>query len=81
MAVAEQKQQSQDARQSTGVQSLKHYEQGESLWQDAWKRLRRNKPAVIGLVVIIAWILIAIFAPLLAPKPYDLQVLADNNAG
>ena len=80
MAVAEQNQQPQETRRSAEVASLKHYERGESLWQDAWKRLRRNKPAVVGLIVIIAWILLAIFAPLIAPQPYDLQVLADNNA-
>ena len=38
-----------------------------SLWSDAWRRLRRNKAAVMGMIVIIGFILIAIFAPLLAP--------------
>ncbi|MGM0410383.1 MAG: ABC transporter permease [Bacillota bacterium] len=42
---------------------------GESLWQDAWKRLKRNKAAMIGLGMVILFILVAIFAPLLAP--YD----------
>ncbi len=39
-----------------------------SLWGDARRRLLRNKAAVIGIVVVILYILIAIFAPLLAPK-------------
>src|ERR687898_565485 len=38
-----------------------------SLWGDAWRRLIRNKLAVIGLVIVITFILLAIFAPLLAP--------------
>jgi oligopeptide transport system permease protein len=38
-----------------------------SLWGDAWRRLLRNKGAVIGLFVIAFYILVAIFAPLLAP--------------
>jgi oligopeptide transport system permease protein len=37
------------------------------LWSDAWKRLRKNKAAVIGLIYIAIMVLIAIFAPLLAP--------------
>ena len=35
----------------------------------AWSKLRRNKTAMVGLVIVCAMILIAIFAPLLAP--YD----------
>src|ERR671912_2918699 len=38
-----------------------------SLWSDAWRRLRRNKLAVVGLIVVTAFSLIAIFAPLIAP--------------
>ena len=34
-----------------------------SLWTDAWRRLRRNKLAVVGLVVVVTFSLIAIFAP------------------
>lgn len=40
-----------------------------SLWQDAWYRLRRNKAAMVGLVIIIAAGVMAIFAPVIAP--YD----------
>lgn len=38
-----------------------------SLWSDAWRRLRRNRGAVGGMIVVAMFILIAIFAPLLAP--------------
>jgi oligopeptide transport system permease protein len=64
-----------------------------SLWGDAWRRLIKNKAAVIGGVIILLLIFIAVFAdttvftwftgaepqPLLAPKPYDKQKLVDNN--
>lgn len=33
----------------------------------AWRRLKQRKSAMFGLIVIIAFILIAIFAPLIAP--------------
>lgn len=48
-------------------------------WIDAWRRLRRNKLAVIGLTIILANILAALFAPYIAPKPYKEQVLLDSN--
>jgi peptide/nickel transport system permease protein len=39
-----------------------------SLWGDAARRLRRDKAAVAGLVIILALILVAVFAPAIAPK-------------
>ncbi|MCB9453919.1 MAG: ABC transporter permease [Anaerolineaceae bacterium] len=56
------------------------YVKGDSLWLDAWKRLRRNRLALIGLIIITFNVFIAIFAPVLAPKDFSTQVLADNNA-
>jgi oligopeptide transport system permease protein len=39
-----------------------------SLWQDAWRRLIRNKASVIGLVIVGLFVLVAIFASVLVPK-------------
>ncbi len=38
-----------------------------SPWRDVWKRFRANRLAVIGMVFLIFLILVAIFAPLIAP--------------
>jgi ABC-type dipeptide/oligopeptide/nickel transport system permease subunit len=38
---------------------------------DAWRRFRRNRLALIGLVIASLILFAAIFAPLLAPAPYD----------
>ncbi|MFT4038712.1 MAG: ABC transporter permease [Thermomicrobiales bacterium] len=38
-----------------------------SLWGDAWRRLLKNKLAVLGLVIVVAFSLIAIFAKWIAP--------------
>ncbi|GIV95766.1 MAG: ABC transporter permease [Herpetosiphonaceae bacterium] len=38
-----------------------------SLWSDAWRRLKRNKMAIAGLVYIIFLAIVAIAAPVLAP--------------
>src|SRR5437763_6550033 len=43
---------------------------GTSLWRDAFRRLRRNRLAMAGGVVIVLLCLVAIFADLLAPLPY-----------
>lgn len=48
-----------------------------SLWGDAWKRLRRNKLALIGGFVVLFLIFIAIFGPYLTPYPYYFQNYAD----
>lgn len=42
---------------------------GQSFQHAAWRRLRRNKGALFGLVIILAAIFIAIFAYFLAPDP------------
>jgi peptide/nickel transport system permease protein len=38
------------------------------LWSDAWYRLRRNPGAILGFAVLVVLVLIAIFAPVLAPQ-------------
>lgn len=62
------------------IVQLKESQKGESLWQESWRRLRRNRLAVIGGIIILINIFMAIFAPVLAPRAYDRQTLVDNNA-
>jgi ABC-type dipeptide/oligopeptide/nickel transport system permease subunit len=38
-----------------------------SLWGDAWRRLIRNRLAVVGLIIVVTFSLIAILAPWIAP--------------
>ena len=44
---------------------------GRSLWQDARTRLLRNKAAVVSMIILSIITLMAIFAPLLSPHPFD----------
>jgi peptide/nickel transport system permease protein len=38
-----------------------------------WRAFSRNRGAVFGLVVLVAWIVVAVFAPQLAPRdPYEI---------
>ena len=46
-----------------------------SLWQDAIRRLIQNRAAMIGGITILALIILAIFAPWIAPYSYSYQNL------
>jgi peptide/nickel transport system permease protein len=41
-----------------------------STWADSWKRLRRNRLAVVSLVFLVVVVTVALFAPLLASSGY-----------
>ena len=47
------------------------------LWREAWYRLRRNPGAIVGFSLVLLFVLLAIFAPLIAPYGFD-QVSADG---
>jgi oligopeptide transport system permease protein len=59
------------------------YEVGEqiSLWQDSWRRIRRNRLAVAGLVWIVFLFLVAIVAHFWTPYPVWLQAVGPTYAG
>lgn len=48
-------------------QTLANTRPSRSLWSDAWRRLRRNKMAMVGLAYLTILAIVAIFAPLIAP--------------
>ena len=54
---------------------------GKSLFRDSMERLFRNKLAITGMVIIILAILMAVFAPAIAPQdPTDQSLLKTNSA-
>lgn len=48
-------------------------------WQDAWRRLKQNKAAMAGLVVILLLTTMAIVGPMVSGHTYDNQVLTRTN--
>src|SRR5690554_1475141 len=50
---------------------------GNSLGKDAWRRLKKNKMAVIGMIIVILYSILAATAPLLPIYPYD-QIILDH---
>jgi len=60
--------------------TLRRKPSADSPGRDALRRLFKNRLAVAGAVVILVFLLAALFAPLVAPRPYDEGDLVMNNA-
>ena len=55
--------------------------QGTSLWQDAWRRLRKNRMAVFSACVLAAMFLFVVAGPWVVPWSYEQQDLAYGAQG
>ncbi|GMW01896.1 MAG: peptide ABC transporter permease [Candidatus Hydrogenedentota bacterium] len=55
------------------VPTAEPIEKGTSLWKDAWRRLRRNRLAVFGLVVLVFMIAAVLLGPFVSPYSYETQ--------
>ena len=59
---------------------LEHDGPPSGLWRDALRRLRRNPGALFGLAFVVLFIVVAIFAPLIAPRrPNDIDLSIVTN--
>ena len=56
--------------------SMESIEQGTSLWQDAWIKLRKNRLALCGLITLGTLCLACLVTPWIAPYGYEEQNLA-----
>lgn len=54
--------------------------QSKTFAQDAWNRFKKNKLAMIGLVILVILILLAIFVPIFSQFTYEQQDLLNRNA-
>jgi peptide/nickel transport system permease protein len=61
---------------NTSVKNKK--EKVSSPWLDAWRSFRKNKLAMLGLMLILFFILLAIFAPVLTHFDYKAQNLMNR---
>lgn len=50
-----------------------------SYWQDAWRRLLKNKLAMLGLFFLAFLTFMAIFGPIISPHTVDYQELVNQN--
>ena len=44
-----------------------------TFWQETWRRIRQDKAAFISLIVLVLYVLLAIFAPMLSSYGFDQQ--------
>lgn len=44
---------------------------GRSYWSNIWRKFKKNKLAVLGLIFVFILVILGIFAPWLAPYSYD----------
>jgi len=49
-------------------------------WTQVWRRYRRDKAALVSGVIVTVLVLVAVFAPWLAPYDYTQQVMANRYA-
>ena len=61
------------------LSTIETVEEPVSLWRDAWYRLKRNRLAIFGLVVVVILAFAAIFGPYLTPYDYLSQDLNARN--
>jgi len=57
------------------ITDISEAEQGTSLWQDAWLRLRKNHLALFGLGLLVVFVVLALLTPWIAPYGYEAQNL------
>jgi oligopeptide transport system permease protein len=50
-----------------------------SLWADAWRRLKKNRMALAGLLIVVGMVVLCLAAPILPIYPYEEQVIAHQN--
>ncbi len=50
-----------------------------SYWKDAWRRLKKNKIAMVALVIIGVLVIFAVVGPYLSPYTYSQQIRGDEN--
>jgi peptide/nickel transport system permease protein len=53
-------------------------EKVESPWLEAWRSFKKNKLAVIGTLIVLFFIVVAIFAPVIAPSGINDQMLSNR---
>ncbi|MGO7872662.1 ABC transporter permease [Rhizobium leguminosarum] len=61
------------------LSTVETVEEPVSLWRDAWYRLKRNRLAIFGLVIVLILAFTAIFGPYLTPYDYLSQDLNARN--
>jgi oligopeptide transport system permease protein len=60
-------------------ESVSAERESTTFWQDAWRRLKANKVAMVALVIVLFYVLMAFVAPMFIPYSYEDQVRGSEN--
>lgn len=66
-----------ESLQDSNVSLQKANDKVTSPWKEAWKGFKKNKLALVGTGIVIFFVIIAIFADVIAPFSYKEKVLTD----
>jgi oligopeptide transport system permease protein len=66
----------QPVEKTTNVEAI--VRPSQTYWQDAWRRLKKNKMAMAGMVVLIVLAVLSIVAPMLSSFDYKTQFLKEG---
>jgi oligopeptide transport system permease protein len=66
----------QPVEKTTNVEAI--VRPSQTYWQDAWRRLKKNKMAMAGMVVLIVLTILSIVAPMVSSFDYKTQFLKDG---
>ncbi len=67
------------ARNENPIEPRQQEEKPASPWRDAWKSFRKNKMALLGLGLVSFFVIMAVFAPIIAPEGTNEQKLSSDN--
>ncbi|WP_408009428.1 ABC transporter permease [Pseudalkalibacillus sp. A8] len=67
------------ARNENPIEPKQQEEKPASPWRDAWKSFRKNKMALLGLGLVSFFVIMAVFAPIIAPEGINEQKLSSDN--
>ena len=68
-----------DKLDNINIDELERESKGVSLWKDAWRRLRKNKLAMGGLIVVVIYSIVSLSASFLPIKSYKRQIIEHQN--
>ena len=60
------------------LQENQQLSKNQNKWKETWRRLKKNKTAILGLVILIVFVLVAIFADVIAPYDKGIKMDAKN---
>ncbi|GMB09310.1 peptide/nickel transport system permease protein [Thermolongibacillus altinsuensis] len=64
------------ARNEAPIETIQENEKAISPWREGWRRFKKNKMAMVGMGIVLFFILLAVFAPLIAPYGINDQNLS-----